>query len=36
VNSGGQQLPDGTYYFILQQGDEIKFKGPVTILRNEE
>jgi gliding motility-associated-like protein len=34
VNSGGQELQDGTYYFILQQGDEIKFKGPVTIIRN--
>jgi gliding motility-associated-like protein len=33
VSSGGQALPDGTYYFILQQGDAIAFKGPVTIIR---
>ena len=33
-SSGGQELPDGTYYFILQKGDEVIFKGPVTIIRN--
>jgi gliding motility-associated-like protein len=33
VTSGGQQLPDGTYYFILQLNDEILYKGPVTIIR---
>jgi gliding motility-associated-like protein len=35
VTSGGQDLPDGTYYFILQQGDNIEFKGPITIIRAE-
>jgi gliding motility-associated-like protein len=33
--SGGQPLPDGTYYFILQRQDEVVFKGPVTIMRIE-
>ena len=34
VSSAGQDLPDGTYYFILQNGSEIKVKAPVTIIRN--
>ncbi len=34
-SNGGQDLPDGTYYFILQKKDEVIFKGPVTIMRNE-
>ena len=32
--SGGQDLPDGTYYFILQNTTEVIFKGPVTIIRD--
>ena len=35
LSRGGQDLPDGTYYFILQRGDEVIFRGPVTIIRNQ-
>ena len=35
TTTGGEQLPDGTYYYILQCGDEIRYKGPVTIIRNQ-
>lgn len=35
VSSGGQDLPDGTYYFIVQYKDQIRYKGPVTIIRNQ-
>jgi gliding motility-associated-like protein len=34
VTTGGGELPDGTYYFIVKFNDEIRFKGPVTIFRN--
>jgi len=34
VGSSGQKLEDGTYYFILKCGDQIRFRGPVTILNN--
>lgn len=33
---GGQPLPDGTYYFLVQFNDELRFRGPVTIIRNKE
>lgn len=33
LNGGGNELPDGTYYFILQCGSEVRYKGPVTIMR---
>jgi gliding motility-associated-like protein len=35
TTTGGDDLPDGTYYYILQCNDEIRLKGAVTILRNE-
>lgn len=34
VNRGGNDLPDGTYYWILQCGSEVRHKDAVTILRN--
>ena len=34
VNNGGDALPDGTYYFILQKDDVVIYKGPVTIFNN--
>ncbi len=34
VTTGGGELPDGTYYYIVKFNDEIRFKGPVTIFRN--
>ena len=35
TDKGGNALPDGTYYMILQCGTEIRLKHPITILRNE-
>ncbi len=34
LSQGGDELPDGTYYFILQNGGDIIYKGPVTIIRS--
>lgn len=34
--TGGAELPDGTYYYIVKYKDEIRFKGPVTIIRNSK
>lgn len=34
-DSGGNALPDGTYYYLLTCGDEVRLKGAVTIFRNE-
>ena len=36
VTTGGAELPDGTYYFIVKFQDEIRYKGPVTIIRNAQ
>jgi gliding motility-associated-like protein len=36
VSSAGKDLEDGTYYFILQCGNEVRFRGPVTIIRNQK
>ncbi len=36
VNRGGNDLPDGTYYWILQCGNEVRHKDAVTILRNSK
>ena len=36
VTTGGAELPDGTYYFIVKFKDEIRYKGPVTIIRNAQ
>ena len=33
INNGGNELPDGTYYFILQCGEEVRYKGPITVMR---
>jgi gliding motility-associated-like protein len=33
-STAGQPLEDGTYYFILKCGNSIRFKGPVTIMRD--
>lgn len=34
-NSGGDALPDGTYYYLLTCGEEVRLKGAVTIFRNQ-
>lgn len=34
-DNGGNALPDGTYYYVLQEGTEVIFRAPVTILRHE-
>ncbi|KAB2808146.1 T9SS type B sorting domain-containing protein [Phaeocystidibacter luteus] len=34
-DDGGNPLPDGTYYYIIQEGFEVIFTAPVTIIRNE-
>lgn len=33
VDRGGNEIADGTYYFILQCGSEVRYKGPITIMR---
>lgn len=35
-NDGGDPLPDGTYYYILQFENEVIYRAPVTIMRNED
>lgn len=34
--TGGAELPDGTYYYIVKFKDEIRHKGPVTLIRNSK
>jgi gliding motility-associated-like protein len=36
VGTGGSELPDGTYYFIVKFENDIRFKGPITIIRNSK
>ncbi len=38
VDDGGQPLPDGTYYYILECGNanEIRMRNAVTIIRNQQ
>lgn len=36
VNAGGDDLPDGTYYFMLTCGDEVRFRGAITLIRNND
>ena len=36
VTTGGAELPDGTYYFIVKFQDEFRYKGPITIIRNAQ
>lgn len=33
---GGDPLPDGTYYYVLQEGSEVIFRAPVTLIRNQD
>jgi gliding motility-associated-like protein len=35
VDNGGNELPDGTYYYILDCDGEIRMKNAVTIIRNQ-
>ncbi len=36
TSTGGDDLPDGTYYYILVCGDEVRYKGAITIIRNND
>jgi|GEM_PF-1118029 len=38
VDDGGNELPDGTYYYILECGNanEIRMRNAVTIIRNQQ
>ncbi|MDZ7847359.1 MAG: gliding motility-associated C-terminal domain-containing protein [Owenweeksia sp.] len=35
TNTGGAELPDGTYYYILSCDDEVLLKNAVTIVRTQ-
>ncbi len=36
IDEGGNELPDGTYYFLLKcPGDEYRFKSAVSIIRSK-
>ncbi len=35
VDNGGNELPDGTYYYILDCEGEVRMKNAVTIIRNQ-
>jgi gliding motility-associated-like protein len=35
VDNGGNDLPDGTYYYILDCGGDIRMRNAVTIIRNQ-
>lgn len=34
-DNGGNALPDGTYYYVLQEGPDVIFRSAVTIIRND-
>lgn len=36
VDNGGNELPDGTYYYVLDCGGEIRMRNAVTIIRNQQ
>ncbi|MCH8554884.1 MAG: gliding motility-associated C-terminal domain-containing protein [Schleiferiaceae bacterium] len=36
TTSGGDELPDGTYYYILQCDEVVRLKGAITIMRNRK
>lgn len=36
VSDGGDELPDGTYYYIVKYQDTVRYKGPVTLIRNSK
>lgn len=33
ISFGGDELPDGTYYYILYCGNEVKYKSAITLMR---
>ena len=33
TNNAGDPLPNGTYYIILNKGEEIRYRGAVTLVR---
>jgi len=33
-NAGGDQLPDGTYYYLLLCNGEPRYRGAITVIRN--
>lgn len=35
-DNGGNPLPDGTYYYVLQEGFDVIFRAPVTLIRGEQ
>ena len=35
TTTAGEELPDGTYYYIVKCGSDIRYKGPVTIMKNQ-
>ena len=36
TNGGGKDLPDGTYYFIVQRDNKVVYAGPITIVRLQQ
>ncbi len=36
TSTGGDDLPDGTYYYLLVCGDEVRYKGAISIIRNND
>jgi len=33
-NTGGDPLPDGTYYYLLLCDGEPRYRGAITVIRN--
>ncbi len=36
TDNGGNDLPDGTYYYILDCGGEVRMQNAITIIRNQQ
>lgn len=36
TDNGGNDLPDGTYYYILDCGGDIRMQNAITIIRNQQ
>jgi gliding motility-associated-like protein len=36
IDFGGNELPDGTYYYILRCGNEVRYRSAVTIIRGRD
>lgn len=36
IDNGGSQLPDGAYVIILEHNNSVRYKGMVTIVRNNQ